>query len=271
MDDFPEVPLRVRGFAFIELASSTQGVLGRTFEALGFVKVGMRRSGEAALYRHGGMTFLVNGNPDSMDVCFLTGHVLPVTALAIRVEDAQASFSRALELGAEPMDSEMGPLGLRVPPLQGVAAVPLYLVDDDTNLACFYDDPGFPADAGRHDAGGGSIAIDHVAYSVYGGRLSYWASLHERLFGAGALRCLDLDTAGAEGIRHIALRTGMPGAAFDALRAAGIPLLVAPPNGSQPGDTSCLRLRMAAGCLTVEFNGHAPGSSEQRAFACAFA
>jgi 4-hydroxyphenylpyruvate dioxygenase-like putative hemolysin len=204
-------------------------------------------------------------------MCFPTGHGLPVTALAIRVDDAQTALARALDLGAEPTDSDMIPPGLHVPALQGVGAVPLYLVDDATSLAPLYGDVEFAARAGHDMTDRGTVAIDHLAYGVYGGRLSYWASLYASLFGNRVLRCLDLEVAGAEGIRHIALRTGVTDAALDALRAAGVPLIASSPDGTHPEDTSCLCLRMAAGCVAVEFIGLAPGPSDERPVACAFA
>lgn len=258
MNDFPEVPLRVRGFEFVEFASPAPGVLGRAFEALGFVEVGRHRSREASLYRQGGITFIVNDDADSMTACFAAGHGIPATALAIRVDDAHAAFFRALDLGAEPMDTDVTLPGQRVPPLQGVGGVPLYLVDEGDDLAALYGDVEFAARAGCDVTGHGLTAIDHLAYGVYGGHLSYWASLHERVFGTCALRCHDLETARAEGILHIALRTETPGVTLDALRAAGVRVIELPPDGASAEDVPCLRLRMATGCLAVEFTGWTP-------------
>lgn len=231
MADPLDNPLGLLGFEFIEFASPTPGILERVFGALGFVEVARHRSKDAALYRQGGINIIVDNAPDCVDACFAAGNGPYVSGLALCVKNADQALVRALELGAAPMEADSALVCLPVPPLQGIGGIPLYLVDGREDSDSLYGSFEFESGVDRHPAGHGLIAIDHLAYDVYGGRLSYWTRLYERLFGSRLLRCHDIrDTdsslgqAGAEGIRHLALRAGDPVGTLERLDASGVPL-----------------------------------------------
>jgi 4-hydroxyphenylpyruvate dioxygenase len=120
----------------------------------------------------------------------------------------------------------------------------------------------------RNPAGHGLKIIDHLTHNVYRGRMSYWAGFYEKLFNFREIRYFDIQgeytgltskamTApdgkiriplneesqsgggqieefllkfNGEGIQHIALLTEDIFATVDGLRAAGIPLMTAPPE-----------------------------------------
>jgi 4-hydroxyphenylpyruvate dioxygenase len=120
----------------------------------------------------------------------------------------------------------------------------------------------------RHPVGHGLQIIDHLTHNVYRGRMSYWASFYERLFNFKEIRYFDIKgeytgltsramtapdgkiriplneegKAGGgqieeflmkfngEGIQHIALLTEDLIGTVDKLRAAGVPLMTAPPE-----------------------------------------
>ena len=119
----------------------------------------------------------------------------------------------------------------------------------------------------RRPAGHGLKIIDHLTHNVYRGRMAFWASFYERLFNFREIRYFDIKgeytgltskamtapdgkiriplneegKAGGgqieeflmqfngEGIQHIALLTDDLIKTVDALRAAGVPLMSAPP------------------------------------------
>jgi 4-hydroxyphenylpyruvate dioxygenase len=120
----------------------------------------------------------------------------------------------------------------------------------------------------RNPVGHGLKIIDHLTHNVYRGRMSYWAGFYEKLFNFREIRYFDIQgeytgltskamTApdgkiriplneesqsgggqieefllkfNGEGIQHIALLTEDIFATVDGLRAAGIPLMTAPPE-----------------------------------------
>src|SRR6185369_1387010 len=119
----------------------------------------------------------------------------------------------------------------------------------------------------RKPVGHGLHTLDHLTHNVYRGRMAYWADFYARLFNFREIRYFDIQgeytgltskamTApdgliriplneesskgsgqieeflmqfNGEGIQHIALLTDDLLATVDKLRAAGVPLMTAPP------------------------------------------
>lgn len=120
----------------------------------------------------------------------------------------------------------------------------------------------------RYPAGAGFLRIDHLTHNVYKGRMAYWADWYERLFNFREIRFFDIKgeytgltsqalTApdgkiriplneegeggkgqieeflrqfNGEGIQHIALICDDLVAAWDKLKAFGVPFMTAPPE-----------------------------------------
>ena len=120
----------------------------------------------------------------------------------------------------------------------------------------------------RRPVGHGFQVVDHLTHNVYRGRMAFWADYYERLFNFREIRYFDIkgeytglaskamtapdgmiriplneeSSKGAgqieeylmafngEGIQHIALLTDDIYASVDRLRAAGVPLMKAPPS-----------------------------------------
>ena len=49
--------------------------------------------------------------------------------MAFRVKDAARAFKRAVELGASPVESRVGPMELNIPAIEGIGGSIVYLVD----------------------------------------------------------------------------------------------------------------------------------------------
>ena len=131
-----------------------------------------------------------------------------------------------------------------------------------------YDiDFNYLPDVDRHPVGAGLKLIDHLTHNVYSGRMAFWADYYEQLFNFREIRFFDIKgeytgltskalTApdgkvriplneegeggkgqieeflrqfNGEGIQHIALICDDLLAICDRLRAAGVPLMNAPP------------------------------------------
>lgn len=140
---------------------------------------------------------------------------------------------------------------------QGDGALSIYDIDFDYL-------PGVD----RHPAGAGFHEIDHLTHNVYGGRMAYWADYYEKLFNFREIRYFDikgeytgltsraltapdgririplneeaeggkgqidefLRAFNGEGIQHIALICDDLVAAWDRLKALGVPFMTAPPE-----------------------------------------
>jgi 4-hydroxyphenylpyruvate dioxygenase len=269
MADLFDNPMGLMGFEFVEFASPSAGLLEPVLAALGFAEVARHRSKDVSLYRQGDINFVVNREPKSPAAYFAAEHGPSACAMAFRVRDSHQAFERALAQGAQPVEMPTGPMELRLPAIKGIGGAPLYLIDRFGDGASIYDiDFRFLDGADRHPRGHGFRLIDHLTHNVYRGRMAYWAGFYERIFNFRELRYFDIKgeytgltsramTApdgririplneeaskstgqieeflmqfNGEGIQHIALLTDDLLASVDSLRAAGVPLMTAPPR-----------------------------------------
>jgi 4-hydroxyphenylpyruvate dioxygenase len=268
MADLFENPMGLMGFEFVEFASPTPGVLEPIFEKLGFTKVAVHRSKDVVLYRQGEINFIVNNEPKSYAAYFAAEHGPSACGMAFRVKDSHKAYQRALELGAQAVEIPTGPMELRLPAIKGIGGAPLYLIDRFEDGKSIYDiDFEFIEGVDRRPPGHGLKIIDHLTHNVYRGRMAFWAGFYEKLFNFREIRYFDIKgeytgltskamtapdgkiriplneegKAGGgqieeflmqfngEGIQHIALLTDDLVTTVDALRAAGVPLMSAPP------------------------------------------
>jgi len=262
-------PMGLDGFEFVEFASAAPEQLETVFHMLGFEAVARHRSKDVTLYRQGGINFVLNNEPKSHADYFVQEHGPAVCGMAFRVEDAHHSYTRALELGAQPIDIPTGPMELRLPAIKGIGGAPLYLIDRYTERNTIYDiDFEFFDGIDRHPEGCGFDQIDHLTHNVYCGRMDYWASYYEKLFNFREARYFDIKgeytglhskamTApdgririplneessrgsgqieeylmafNGEGIQHIALSCDNLYQCWDRLQARGMEFMSAPPD-----------------------------------------
>jgi 4-hydroxyphenylpyruvate dioxygenase len=139
--------------------------------------------------------------------------------------------------------------------------------DEKGGLSIYDIDFVYEPSVERHPQGAGFRIIDHLTHNVYGGRMAHWASFYERVFGFREIRYFDikgeytgltskamtapdgkiriplneegkagggqieefLRAYNGEGIQHIALLCDDLIAAWDRLKALGVPLMAAPP------------------------------------------
>jgi len=269
MPDLFDNPMGLMGFEFVEFASPTPGVIEPVLERLGFVHVAQHRSKDVALFRQGEINFIVNREPASVASYFAAEHGPSACGMAFRVRDSHVAYERALAQGAQPVDLPPGPMELKLPAIKGIGGAPLYLIDRFGDGTSIYDiDFRFFDGVDRHPRGHGFTTIDHLTHNVYRGRMAYWAGFYEKIFNFREIRYFDIKgeytgltskamTApdgliriplneeaskstgqieeflmqyNGEGIQHIALLTDDIFASIDSLRAAGVPLMTAPPG-----------------------------------------
>ena len=269
MSDLFENPMGLDGFEFVEFASPEPGILEPVFHLLGFEAVAKHRSKNVTLYRQGGINFILNEEPGSLAGYFAQEHGPGACGMAFRVKDAPLAYSRALELGAQPIDIPTGPMELRLPAIKGIGGVPLYLIDRYTPGNTIYDiDFEWFDGVDRNPEGCGFTEIDHLTHNVYRGRMQFWADYYEKLFSFREIRFFDIKgeytglfskaltapdgririplneeaskgagqieeflmTYNGEGIQHIALHCDDLLACWDRLKDRGLKFMAPPPD-----------------------------------------
>jgi 4-hydroxyphenylpyruvate dioxygenase len=224
-------PMGTDGFEFIEYTAPDTRALAALFESMGFAPVARHRSKDVTLYRQGDINFVLNHEPHSFARSFARVHGPSVCAFAIRVKDAAQAYKRAIELGAKPHQSAVGPMELNIPAIRGIGGSLVYLVDrygersiydvDFINVAS--DEgaegnptfPSLPGEGGERTEGNprfpsvtslpygadqplahkgvvGLTHIDHITHNVHQGRMDHWARFYEHLFGFREIRYFDI-------------------------------------------------------------------------------
>src|SRR6185437_3607342 len=122
-------PMGTDGFEFVEYTALDTRALARLFEMMGFTAIARHRSKDVTLYRQGDVNFVLDAEPDSFAQAFARIHGPSVCAMAFRVRDADKAYKRAIELGARPVHSKVGPMELNIPAIEGIGGSVIYLVD----------------------------------------------------------------------------------------------------------------------------------------------
>jgi 4-hydroxyphenylpyruvate dioxygenase len=189
-------PMGTDGFEFVEYTAPDPEQLGALFEQMGFAAVARHRSKDVILYRQGRVNFIVNREADSFAQSFARVHGPSVCAFAMRVKNAAHAYQRAIELGAKPFESKVGPMELNIPAIRGIGDSLIYLIDrypGNGGELSIYDVDFVPIPgAQQNPAGAGLSEIDHLTHNVYAGRMDTWVRFYEKLFNFREIRYFDI-------------------------------------------------------------------------------
>src|SRR5215204_5703579 len=187
-------PMGTDGFEFVEFCHPDPGELDRLFKIMGFSAVARHRSKDVTLYRQGDVNFILNAEPESFAAQFAAEHGPSAPAMAFRVVDARRAYQRALSLGARPAKTEIGPMELNIPAIEGIGGLQIYLVDRYGAKGSIYDvDFTWTAERDPKPEGVGLWYIDHLTHNVHRGRMDEWAAFYERLFNFRQIRYFDIE------------------------------------------------------------------------------
>ncbi len=258
-------PMGTDGFEFVEYTSPNPEDLDRLFTQIGFTRAARHRAKKVTLYRQGDVNFVVNAEPDSFGQRFAEAHGPSACAVAFRVADSGAAMRRAVSLGAEAVESNVGPMELNIPAIRGIGGSLIYLVDRYGPSGSIYDIDFEPLD--EPAKGVGLTGIDHLTNNLHRGHMDEWAEYYERIFNFRQLRYFDIEGKltgiksramvspcgkiripvnessddksqveeflrdyHGEGIQHVALATDDIFAAVEALKARGVGFMAPPPD-----------------------------------------
>lgn len=197
MADLFDNPAGLDGFEFIEFSAPEKGLLEPVFETMGFTKVARHRSKDVELWRQGGINLITNYEPKSPAWFFAREHGPSACGMGFRVKNAAKAYEHLLEQGAEPVETETGPMELRIPGIRGIGGSIIYLIDryaDEASegLSIYDIDFEYLDGVERFPEGCGFQLIDHLTHNVYGGRMAYWADYYEKLFNFREIRYFDI-------------------------------------------------------------------------------
>lgn len=184
-------PMGTEGFEFIEYSAPDPQLLRDLFERLGLPVIARHRSKNVTLHSQGDINFIINAEPDSFGQQFAAVHGPSVCAMGFRVRDAAAAFSRALALGARPYDSQVGPMELRIPAIEGVGGSLIYFVDR-CGIRSIYEVDFRPVPAQPIERVGLEV-IDHLTHNVHRGKIDEWTAFYEKLFNFREIRYFDIE------------------------------------------------------------------------------
>lgn len=186
-------PMGTDGFEFVEYAAPDPQGLAALFLQMGFSAVARHRSKKVTLFQQGEIHFILNAEPESFAQSFARVHGPSVCAMAFRVADAAYAFKRAVQLGAKPVESKIGPMELNIPAIEGIGGSLIYFVDRYGDRT-IYDIDFVPIERDEKQGNGCNlVAIDHLTHNVHRGRMDLWAEFYERLFNFKEIRYFDIE------------------------------------------------------------------------------
>ncbi|HEU4956566.1 MAG TPA: 4-hydroxyphenylpyruvate dioxygenase [Sphingomicrobium sp.] len=191
-----ENPMGTDGFEFVEYAAPDPQLLRDLFTKMGFPVVARHRRKNVTLHRQGDINFIINAEPDSFAQRFAASHGPSACAMAFRVKDAYHALNRAIDLGADPVECDVGPMELCLPAIEGIGGSRLYLIDRYGDKGSIYDvdfifEDGWEQRIAEHDSR--LTYLDHLTHNVHRGRMNFWAEFYERLFNFKEIRYFDIE------------------------------------------------------------------------------
>jgi len=171
------------GIEFIEFTTSRPQALGGTLERMGFRPVARHRSREVELYRQGSMNIVINSQAADIPRTVEPIERPIISALAIRVRDADAAYRRALDLGAWGIPVRAQALELNIPGIHGVGESLIYFVDRYDEFSIF--DIDFRAIPGVDRNPPALMDMSFFGLVQYVGvdRTADWVEFYSQIFG----------------------------------------------------------------------------------------
>ncbi|HYP57817.1 MAG TPA: 4-hydroxyphenylpyruvate dioxygenase [Beijerinckia sp.] len=202
MDPFPhdpppatinaDNPAGTDGFEFVEFAHSEPAVLASLFEQMGFTLVAKHKSRAIALYRQGGVNYILNADRASFGGRFFDLHGPSAPAMAWRVFDARRAFTHAVAHGAVAYTGANGAKTIDAPAIEGIGGSLIYFVDGAKGSP-YSDSFDWIDEEDPRPLGIGIEYLDHLTNNVYRGNMDRWYKFYCDLFNFRQIRTFDIE------------------------------------------------------------------------------
>ena len=179
----PQNPLGIDGIEFIEFATSKPQAMGGVLETMGFRPIARHRSREVELYRQGTMNVIVNAQPADVPRTVQPVERPIISALAIRVRDADAAFRRALDLGAWAIPVRARAMELNIPAIHGVGESLVYFVDRYEDFSIYDIDFRAIPTVDPHPPAIADMNFFGVVQYIGADRTADWVEYYAQIFG----------------------------------------------------------------------------------------
>jgi 4-hydroxyphenylpyruvate dioxygenase len=178
-------PLGIVGISFVELASPTPSALEALLVSLGFSRTHEHRELEVDLYAQNDVRVLLSREHGLHAHGFAEEHGPCVSAIGLRVENAQLAADIAVRLGANPAPHSLG-TSIEAPAIAGIGGSLIYFVDRPLEqLLTPHREPILtPAK--------GFVCIDHLTNNVHKGALERTAKFYKDILGFTEIRAFDI-------------------------------------------------------------------------------
>jgi len=177
----PDNPLGIDGIEFIEYATVQPSALGMLLEQMGFVAIARHRSREVTLYRQGGMNIIVNADRESFQKSDKDIQSTSISAIALRVRDADVAYRHAIDMGAWAIQTRAGVMELNIPGIHGVGDSILYFVDRYTDFSIYDVDFKPIPNAPTHPPAIAGLQFFGVVQAIERDRSAEWIDFYQQL------------------------------------------------------------------------------------------
>lgn len=192
--DLPDIPanIRVDGVEFIEFASSLADApaLEGALSQLGFRRAGEHRNKAVTVWQQGEIRIVVNTEPTGFAHSFYLTHGTGVCDIGLRVEDAQATVTRAKALDAVLFSQPLGPEELDIPAIRGVGGSILHFIDAKSGLSKVWEVEFRRTDDGQKECG--LTRVDHLAETMNYDEMLSWSLFYSSIFDMQRRPMLDV-------------------------------------------------------------------------------
>ncbi|MDH5797709.1 MAG: 4-hydroxyphenylpyruvate dioxygenase [Paracoccaceae bacterium] len=185
----PENPAGTDGFEFVEFAHEDPQALRALFTKMGYVHVANHKTKKIELWQQGDITYVLNAEPGSFGMRFVTEHGPCAPSMAWRVVDADHAFKHAVSKGATPYEGEDKTMD--VPAIVGIGGSLIYFIDQYYETSPYNAEFDWIHDA--HPSGVGFYYLDHLTHNVHKGNMDVWFDFYRDIFNFREIRFFDIE------------------------------------------------------------------------------
>lgn len=181
-------PAGTDGFEFVEFAHPEPDTLRDLFRKMGYTHTANHKTRAIELWQQGDITYVINNEPGSHALNFVTEHGPCAPSMAWRVVDARHALKHAISKGAQEYTGRGKTMD--VPAIVGIGGSLIYLIDQ------YYDKNPYNAEfTWVHDAhpeGVGFHYLDHLTHNVHKGNMDLWFRFYGDIFNFREIRFFDI-------------------------------------------------------------------------------